>query len=130
MLENNLVHDLNQIIKNMNYVDSDKVSDAKVIFVWHNLLLSNSIPEEYKSIATIKNILNLLSGQSMKMRLEVLYLLETIVRTSDKGQFHLLIFEQNMFASMNKIFHNEDDYVGALVVIQYLKVLDAIFQKM
>ena len=39
LLENNLLTELNNLIKNLNYFDSDKVSAAKIIFVWHNLLL-------------------------------------------------------------------------------------------
>lgn len=39
LLENNLLTQLNNLIKNLNYFDSDKVSAAKIIFVWHNLLL-------------------------------------------------------------------------------------------
>ena len=66
----------------------------------------------------------------MKIRLEVLYLLETIVKTSDKGQFHLLIFELNMFLNINMIFDSNNEYIGSLVVNQYLKVLEAIFKKM
>ena len=82
------------------------------------------------TINIIKRIFSLLSSPSIRIRKEVLYLLEALLDKCDDSMFHLIIFELEAFKQMNKIFDAHSECVSNEIVQKYLDVLEVVFKRM
>ena len=80
-------------------------------------------------INSVKKIIDLLESNSIKIIVEVLYLLETIVLKCEYSTYHLMIFELKVVDSVHKFFEKHTQNLDVNILNLYLSFVEGILEK-
>ena len=121
-----------QIIGYLNFIGKqtfDKSQGAKILFILNNILMQELVEVKTLGINSVKKIIDLLESNSIKIIVEVLYLLETIVLKCEYSTYHLMIFELKVVDSVHKFFEKHTQNLDVNILNLYLSFVEGVLEK-